>query len=324
MVDSPATWSDGSGPATVPGTAAGDPFDVVVVGSANADLVVEVPHRPGPGETVLGGDLTVFPGGKGANQAVAAARLGARTAFVGRVGDDAHGRFLREALTGAGVEASGLRTTTAPTGTALILLTPDGENSIVVSPGANARLDAADVDRDEVRRSRVLLLQGEVDAGTSLAAARLATGLVVLNLAPVGPVPPPLLERCDVLVVNEYEAAALLGAPAPDGAARTARLLRGRGPSVVVITLGALGAVAVDGVRHRSVRPPPVDVVDTTGAGDAFTAALAQQLAAGVDPLGALELAVRAGAAAVTRRGAQPSFATMSEVVALPRAPHRR
>lgn len=310
------TLQTSSTPAPVDG---GSAFDVVVVGSANADLVTTVPRRPGAGETVLGGDLTVFPGGKGANQAVAAARLGARTAFVGRVGDDEHGRLLRRSLTEAGVTVDGLSTTATPTGTALILLTPDGENSIVVCPGANARLDADDVDRDEVHRARVLLLQGEIAAGTNLAAALCATGLVVCNLAPARPVPPALLERCDVLVVNEHEATELLGGPAWGGATATARLLRDLGPSVVVVTLGGLGAVAVDGTGNRHVRPPSVEVVDTTGAGDAFTAALARYLAAGADPLAALDLAVRAGAAAVTRRGAQPSLPTPEQVAALPR-----
>jgi ribokinase len=306
---------DGVTPARIDG---GSVFDIAVVGSVNVDLVITVSRRPGSGETVLGGDLAVFPGGKGANQAVAAARLGAHTAFVGRVGDDDHGRMLSRSLSEAGVVVDGLGTAATPTGTALILLTPDGENSIVVSAGANARLDADDVDRDEVRRARVLLLQGEIDAGTNLAAARRATGLVVCNLAPAGPVPPELLERCDVLVVNEHEAAELLDRPVPGGATVAARLLRDLGPSAVVITLGGLGAVAVDGTGHRQVRPPSVEVVDTTGAGDAFTAALARQLAAGMTPLAALDLAVRAGAAAVTRHGAQPSLPTMEQVTALP------
>ncbi len=297
-----------------------EPDDVLVVGSANADLVVHVERRPGAGETVLGGDLLVLPGGKGANQAVAAARLGARTAFVGRVGDDPHGRLLRESLAAAGVRLEGLRRSSSPTGVAMILLTPDGDNSIVVAPGANADVRPADAQHDAVARARVLVVQREVAPGVSLAAAQRAGGLVVLNLAPSGPVPAALLDRTDVLVVNEHEALDLLHALRPGAAARTtpgpdlAGELRALGPAAVVITLGARGAVAVDATGSCTAPAPPVAAVDTTGAGDAFTGALAWRLARG-DALGsALRWAVRAGTAAVLRPGAQPSFPTVADL----------
>ena len=285
---------------------------VVVVGSANADLVCRVDRRPGTGETVLGGDLHTLPGGKGANQAVGAARLGARTAFVGRVGDDAHGELLLRSLRGAGVDVAGVRRDAAPTGVALVLVSADGDNSIVVSPGANARVTVDDVRRDVVRDAAVLLLQREIDPAASLAAARHCGGLVVLSLAPYGPMPAELLSRTDVLVVNEHEAAGLLGArSAPPEAAAALRAL---GPRAAVVTLGAAGAVVADGSGTWPVPAPVVRVRDTTGAGDAFAGALGWRLAAG-DPLReAVAVAVRAGALAVTRDGAQPSFPAAREL----------
>jgi ribokinase len=295
-----------------PGTAA--TAAVVVVGSANADLVVPVDRRPGAGETVLGGDLRTLPGGKGANQAVAAALLGAPTAFVGRVGDDAHGALLRGSLAGAGVDVAALRTDAAPTGVAIITVTPDGDNSIVVSPGANARVTADDARCDVVARAAVLLLQCEIGTETSLAAALHCRGRVVLNLSPSGPVPPQLLARTDVLVVNQHEAADLLGTTALTAELAAAEL-RTLGPRTVVVTLGGEGAVAVDdaGTVHRATAPR-VAVVDTTGAGDAFTGALAWRLADGDDLTAALAVAVRVGALAVTAGGAQPAFPTAAQL----------
>jgi ribokinase len=295
---------------------------VVVVGSANADLVVSVRRRPGAGETVLGGELVTLPGGKGANQAVAAARLGAATSFVGRVGDDAHGRLLLESLRGAGVDVTGVGVGSEPTGVAIVYVTPDGDNSIVVAPGANGALTADHVRTAAVSGAQVLLLQREIDPATSLAAADCCRGLVLLNLAPSGPMPLQLLHRTDVLVVNEHEAADLLGtraaAPSPDGAGAAATdvaiRLRELGPAAVVITLGPDGAVAADAAGSYRVRSPRVPVVDTTGAGDAFTGALAWRLAVGDDLPGALEVAVRVGALAVTRAGAQPSFPSAAQL----------
>jgi len=296
-------------------------MDVVVVGSANADLVVRVDRRPLAGETVLGGDVATIPGGKGANQAVAAARLaagtGAGVAFVGRVGDDEHGAMLRASLTASGVDVTHLRTADRPTGAAVVLVDPDGDNSIVVSPGANAAVAPDDARCDLVAAAAVLVLQREVAPGVSLAAAEHTRGRVVLNLAPAGQVPDALLARTDVLVVNEHEAALLLGEPVGDGGtdpAAAAARMRDLGPGAVVVTLGGRGAVAVDGTGTVRAAAPAVDVVDTTGAGDCFVGALAWRLAAGAPLADALAVAVRAGALAVTKAGAQPSYPTLADL----------
>ncbi|WP_088316708.1 ribokinase [Kineosporia sp. R_H_3] len=296
-------------------------MDVVVVGSANADLVIRVERRPGAGETVLGGDVATIPGGKGANQAVAAARVaegsGVAVRFVGRVGDDEHGAMLRASLASSGVDVALLGTADRATGAALILVDPDGDNSIVVSPGANAAVTADDARCDAVAGATVVVLQREVPAEVSLAAAEHARGTVVLNLAPAGPVPDALLARTDVLVVNEHEAALLIGEPVGDGGlapADAARRLRALGPGAAVITLGAQGAYAQDDAGDAWARPPAVEVVDTTGAGDAFVGALAASLARGASVTGSLEVAVVVGALAVTATGAQPSFPTAAQV----------
>jgi ribokinase len=296
-------------------------WDVVVVGSVNADLVVGVDRRPAPGETVLGSDLAVHPGGKGANQAVAAARLGGRAALVGRVGDDGHGALLREALAADGVGLDHLATTPGvPTGVALITVGPDGDNSIIVSPGANARLGPDDVAaaRGLIAAASVVSFQLEVPPPAVAAAARVAAGAggrVVLNLSPPAPVPAELLARCDPLVVNEHEAAFLLGGERGDPRDTAAALARS-GPRSAVVTLGADGAVVAGGDGVTAIPAPRADAVDTTGAGDAFTAALCLRLARGDTLEDAARYAVRAGAAAVRRRGAQSSFPTPAELPA--------
>ncbi|MEU5990470.1 ribokinase [Spirillospora sp. NPDC047418] len=301
----------------------GERWDVVVVGSVNADLVVGVDRRPAPGETVLGSDLAVHPGGKGANQAVAAARLGGRAAIVGRVGDDGHGALLRGALAAAGVDLAHLATTPGvPTGVALITVGPDGDNSIIVSPGANARLGPADIAaaRAMIAGAAVVSFQLEVPLPAVAAAARAAAGAggrVVLNLSPPAPVPDALLARCDPLVVNEHEAAFLLGGARGDprgGARGTAAALAESGPRSVVVTLGAGGVVVADGAGTTAIPSPRTEAVDTTGAGDAFTAALCLRLARGDALRDAARYATRAGAAAVRGRGAQSSFPTEDEL----------
>ncbi|GLW05738.1 ribokinase [Microtetraspora sp. NBRC 13810] len=292
-------------------------YDVVVAGSVNADLVVRVARRPGPGETVLGSDLATFPGGKGANQAVAAARLGARTAFLGRVGSDAHGRLLRESLARDGVDLRHLRETDGPSGVALITVGPGGDNSIIVSPGANGRLDAEDVAEADglLRSARVVSLQLEIPLPAVLAAAR-AARRVVFNLSPPAPVPAELLARCDPLVVNEHEAAFVLGDTGSP--VRLARALLALGPRSVVITLGAEGAVAAGRDGDVTAIPSPrVEAVDTTGAGDAFTGALAWRLARGDKLPDATAFAARVGAATVRRPGAQSSYPRLTEVEGL-------
>ncbi|NDU77064.1 ribokinase [Actinomadura sp. DSM 109109] len=293
-------------------------WDVAVVGSLNADLVVGVERRPAPGETVLGSDLATHPGGKGANQAVAAARLGGRAAIVGRVGDDGHGALLRDALAADGVGLARLATTPGvPTGVALIAVGPDGDNSIIVSPGANARLGPGDVEaaRTLIESAAVTSLQMEVPLPAVEAAAGAAARAgrrVVLNLSPAAPAPDGLLALCDPLVVNEHEAAYLLGG---DGdPARMAAVLAGAGPRSVAVTVGAAGVVVADAQGTAALPSPRSEAVDTTGAGDAFTAALCLRLARGDSLRDAARYATRAGAAAVRRPGAQSSFPTPGEL----------
>jgi ribokinase len=304
---------------------------VVVVGSANADLVVAVDQRPSAGQTVLGGDLRVSPGGKGANMAVAAALLGADVTFVGCVGDDGYGALLRRSIRDAGVRDDLLATRSGvSTGTALILITPDGDNSIVVSPGANGTITPDDVEsaREALAAAAVIVLQREIDPQISCAAARIAHeggARVLLVLAPSGPVPAELLHWADPLVVNEQEARDLLasgvltteppGAGGRDaGGADLALLITRGGPASAVVTLGAAGAVAATAAGVVSVPAPVVDAVDTTGAGDALAGALAWRLAAGDDLGAALAVAVQVSALSVTRPGAQPSYPRAGEL----------
>ncbi|MGW2616412.1 ribokinase [Streptomyces sp. NPDC001500] len=299
-------------------------YDLLVVGSANADLVIGVERRPAAGETVLGSDLAVHPGGKGANQAVAAARLGARTALLARVGDDAHGRLLLDAQRAAGVDTTGVLAGGAPTGVALITVDPSGDNSIVVSPGANGRLTPADVRAasDLFHASRVVSAQLEIPLETvvAVAASLGPDSRFVLNPSPPRPLPVVLLAACDPLIVNEHEAKVILGeaGDTASGPEDWARLLLAKGPRSVVVTLGAQGALvaSADGGVRR-VAPVKVEAVDTTGAGDAFTAALAWRLGRGASLEEAAAYAARVGAVSVTRQGAQESFPTAEEVDAL-------
>ncbi len=299
---------------------------VVVVGSANADLVLDIATRPAPGETVLGSDVHVTPGGKGANQAVAAGRLGGDVAFVGCVGDDDHGRLLHASLAGAGVDVAALRTVDAPTGTAVIMVTPDGENSIIVSPGANRHLtpELLAEQRDVWQDAAVVVLQLEVPLESVEAVASAARGRVVLNTAPAAGLPADVIAVADPLVANESEARFLLGGAEGEGVALAERLLA-LGPRSVVLTLGSEGAVVVErtadkGVRSMTVPAHEVAAVDTTGAGDAFVGAMALRLSEGAVLVEAVELATSVAAVAVSRRGAQESFPTLDELGGPPAA----
>ncbi|MDN3248271.1 ribokinase [Streptomyces sp. ZSW22] len=297
-------------------------YDLLVVGSANADLVIGVERRPGAGETVLGTDLAVHPGGKGANQAVAAARLGARTALLARVGDDDYGRLLLDSQRAAGVDTVGVLVGGAPTGVALITVDPSGDNSIVVSPGANGRLVPGDVRAAAslFHASRVVSTQLEVPLETVVEVVRsLAPGSrFVLNPSPPRPLPQEVLAACDPLIVNEHEAKVILGdSCVSDRPEDWARILLAKGPRSVVVTLGAEGALVASGAEVTRVPSVKVDAVDTTGAGDAFTAALAWRLGTGESLADAAAYAARVGAAAVTKAGAQASYPTAAEVEAL-------
>lgn len=299
---------------------------VVVVGSANLDLVVTAPQLPKPGETVLGDDFRTVPGGKGANQAVAAARAGADCAFVGAVGADDFGVLLRDNLAAARVDVRRLRTVDGPSGVALIAVDHAAENCIVVAPGANATLTDLDAaDRAAVAEADVLLLQLEVPlAAVTRAAdwARAEATTVVLNAAPARPLPDELLELVDVLVVNEHEAAVVAGMFSDDPAALLDALVA-LVPRVV-LTLGARGAAYAD--RHGTrieVPAPAIEAVDTTAAGDAFTGALAVALAERGGTLTAatapavLRWACAAGAACAQRPGASSALPDRAAIDAL-------
>ncbi|GFE24910.1 ribokinase [Streptomyces sp. SceaMP-e96] len=299
-------------------------YDVLVVGSANADLTVRVDRRPGAGETVLGTDLVESAGGKGANQAAAAARIGGRTALLARVGGDAYGELLLGAQRAAGTDVTPVIVDgTARTGTAMIIVDPDGDNSIVVSPGANAALTPQDVAaaKDTIAASAVVSLQLEIPMESVRAAASAAEQAgtrVVLNPspAPTADLAPELLSVADPLVVNEHEARQLSGLT--DGTpAQWAQALRDRGARSVVVTLGGDGALVLDADGAENVPGVRVKAVDTTGAGDAFTGALATRLARGDALPEAARFAVRVGAAAVTKPGAQPSYPTRAELEVL-------
>jgi ribokinase len=299
--------------------------DVFVVGSINQDFVLSVERRPAPGETVTDARLATHNGGKGANQAAAAALLGAGVTFLGRVGDDGFGEPLVRALAEKGVDTNLVEEVPdSSTGAAFITVTPDGENAITVAPGANRRLTVEDVDAASgtIGAAKVLVVQMEIPPevvrrAVEVAAANETRALV--NLAPPFEVPQALLEELDPLVLNEHEAAFLLGESVEgvDGALSAASELSSLGPRSVVVTVGEDGAVFAHGASAEHLTAPRVEVVDTTGAGDAFVGALAARLAA-EDPLeDAVAYAVRAGAAAVTKEGAQGALPTPDVIEAL-------
>jgi ribokinase len=292
--------------------------DVAVVGSANVDLIVPVERLPEAGETVLGGDHRRAAGGKGANQAVAASRLGRAAALVGRVGDDDLGDLLRASLEEAGVFAGHLLVTAGvPSGVALITVDATGENTIAVSPGANHRVTPSDVAaaHGTLRRAAVTLVSLEIPLDAVAAAVAAAGGTVVLNPAPAAPLPAELLAHVDVLVPNRSELGVLAGVPTPttiDEAVAAARSLPA--DLAVVVTLGADGAVVVDGGVVEHLRAEDVEAVDATGAGDAFCGGLADGLSRGLALVDAAGWAVRVAGTATTRWGAQPSMPTPAEV----------
>ena len=297
-------------------------MSVVVIGSINCDVITYAERAPRPGESLTGDRYIMNPGGKGANQAVAAARQGARVAMLGAVGQDAHGAALLAALQADGIDTHAVeRIAGTPSGTAAILLRPDGENSIVVIPGANHALTPERVraQADRLRQARVVVAQLEcpLDAVTeALAIAREAGAVTVLNAAPVQPLGDALLGQLDWLVVNEIEAAALAGMPVPGPAeARAvAEQLRRRGPRQVLVTLGAEGLVLAGPEGTLALPAPRVQAADTTGAGDTVVGALAAALAAGRPLREALTRAQAAAALAVTRLGTQSAMPTAAEV----------
>jgi ribokinase len=285
--------------------------DVVVVGSANLDIVATTERLPHPGETVTADGYFEACGGKGANQVIAAARAGARAAFVGAVGDDDAARQLRAAFAADDVDVSHLVTVDAPTGRALIGVSHDGENLIMVVPGANHVLSVADVEAagDVIAQARVLLLQCEVPLDViQRAVDRSGTDtIVVLNPAPARELPAELLAELDLIVPNEHEVTLLGGAAA----------LLAAGVGAVVVTEGPRGARLVTRDGETRIAPHRVTPIDTTGAGDAFCGALAARLAAGDTLAVALRAAVVGGALATLTRGAVPSLPTWSAIAPL-------
>jgi ribokinase len=298
--------------------------EIVVVGSLNMDLVARAARLPRPGETVAGTDFTTVPGGKGANQAVAAARLGALTALVGCIGDDAFGQRLRRGLIDDRIDCSRLRTVEAcSSGVALIVVEPAGQNQIVVVPASNGRLSPADVDAAEplIATAKILLLQLETPLETVLHAARRVRGLgkqVVLNPAPARELPAELLSLVDVLIPNEIEAAVLTGLPVatPGEAQLAGERLRQLGVGTVLVTLGAQGVVSVgaDSASHSPARP--AKAVDTTAAGDTFIGGFCAALVRGLSLESAVDYGQAAAAICVTRPGAQPSIPFAWEISA--------
>jgi ribokinase len=295
---------------------------VTVLGSLNTDISLPVPHLPGPGETVLAAAAAIFgAGGKGANQAVAAARLGAAARMVGCRGDDEFGARLRDGLTAEGVGVAGLRAVPGvASGLALITVDPAGENSIAVAAGANGHAGDAEVAAAFAEPCDVLVLSAEIPApvlGDALRRARAEGVRTVLNLAPVPDGAAGLLaERPDWLVVNEQEAAALAGESPDSAQAVAAGLAKRLGGGHVVVTLGAEGAVLAGPSGTAAVPGFRVSAVDTVGAGDAFVGALAVALASGMDQAAAVTAACAAGAAAATRRGAQAALPRPADVLA--------
>jgi ribokinase len=300
---------------------------IVVLGSLNADLVIQVPRLPRAAETVMGEALRTFPGGKGANQAVAAARLGGAVSMVGRVGQDALGDMLLASLHADGVETSGVaRSPGVSTGAALILVETGGQNMIAVAPGANREVDASDVERAATWLNTphdLLLVQLEVPLRAVEASVRTARERgcrVILNAAPAStPLPGSLLELIDVLVVNEVEAATLFNCSVSnlDEAATAGHAARHAGAGAAIVTLGAAGAVLVAAGGPSHIPAYSVNAVDATAAGDAFVGALGLALVSGADLNSAARLGAAAGAAAATRLGAQSSLPRPADLRAL-------
>jgi len=289
--------------------------------------VISVPRLPQPGETVLGDRLGSYPGGKGANQAVAAARLGGQVAIVGRVGNDSFGTGLIANLKANGVDSAGVeRDPAAPTGAALIYVEKNGQNMIAVAPGANATVGPGDAERavSLLGPGDLLMLQLEIPMTVierAVVAARQAGAFVLLNAAPAQRLEAGLLSQLDALVVNEHEARALsvdereAGALADEGSPETAAAaLRAMGPRIAIVTLGADGSVFCDETGVHRVEPYRVQAIDSTGAGDAFMGALAVALAATLPTAAAIRFANAAGAAATSSLGAQAALPRLEDL----------
>jgi ribokinase len=298
---------------------------IVVIGSSNTDMIIKLDRIPRPGETILGGEFASAAGGKGANQAVAAARAGGDVTFVARVGQDMFGEKAVAGFVQDGIHVEYVaRDPAAPSGMALIFVAQDGENSIAVAGGANGRLSPAEVKKAEraIADASVVLMQLETPLETVQAAAELAAWAevpVILNPAPARVLPDKLLKLVSILTPNESEAELLTGIAVSDEAtaAQAAEQLRARGVETVIVTLGARGAWVADASSQELVPAFPAEPVDTTGAGDVFNGALAVALGEGRPLLEAVRFANAAAAISVTRLGAQPSAPDRKEIESL-------
>lgn len=292
---------------------------IVVLGSINVDLVARVTRLPGAGETLLARSFETLPGGKGANQALAARRAGADVRLHGHIGNDALAPVALSMLAAAGVDVTGVAAASAPTGVALIAVADDGENTIVVASGANAATQASQVPDGSLLPGATLMLQLEIPMREVAAVARRAAvrgARVVLNAAPVAPLAAELLADVDVLIVNETEAGALAREHGVDGLDALCTAFA-QAERTLVVTRGAAGVLYTAQGETYARKAPAVDVVDTVGAGDAFSGALAAALDRGADLDRAISEGLAAGALACTRRGAQPAMPSRDEIRAL-------
>ena len=307
-------------PSGVPAPTPSTEGAIVVVGPVNVDLLAQVRRHPRPGETLHGTGGQMLPGGKGANQAVAAARLGARVAMVGAVGTDVQAEAALSALREAGVDLSHVAEIEGPTGLAIVTVAKDGENSIVVIAGANDAMDPGRVRAaaEVISAARIVVCQGEIPRDGIEALPALVTGRFLHNPAPVTELDPAVLRAAAPRVVNQHEAGLVLAQLAPDEDApedpeQILRALLATGIPSAVLTLGADGSLVADQGGVRRIPPAPVEAVDTTGSGDAFIGALALGLARGDDLATAARLASRVGAFAAPGEGAQPSYPTAAD-----------
>jgi len=295
---------------------------ILVVGSSNTDMVIKAHHLPAAGETILGGTFLMNPGGKGANQAVAAARLGGRVGFIAKTGNDIFGRQSIQLFQEEGIDTSHIFSDSKnPSGVALITVDAKGENCIVVASGANATLSAADLAKakETIQQSSIILMQLEIPISSVeyvISLAENGQAKVVLNPAPACTLPDELLSKISIITPNKTEAEMLTGIPITDinSAEKAAMALSEKGIETVIITLGSKGAMVLDNNAFTMVPAPIVDAVDTTAAGDVFNGALVVALSEGKDMLEAVSFACKAAAISVTRMGAQSSTPSRNEV----------
>jgi ribokinase len=295
---------------------------IVVVGSSNTDMVIKTSKLPVPGETILGGKFFMNPGGKGANQAVAAARLGGKVSFIAKTGDDVFGKQARQLFESENINTNYLVTDTGhPSGVALITVDSKGENCIVVAPGSNSYLIQSDIDhaREEILKSDIVLMQLEIPLETVVYVANIAFAAgkkVILNPAPALQITDELLSKLYLITPNETEAELISGIAVKDldSAILSARNLYDRGVKVVIITMGSKGALLFTGKEAKLIPSLKVEAVDTTAAGDVFNGAIAVAISEGVDLEKAVEFACKAAAISVTRMGAQASAPYRKEI----------